>query len=1157
MKESKAYPYLKALLDGLIEAAPNWMKAPSKFVSSLSEQLKDKGKEENKQLEQEIKGISKEELRKLIKEAGYEQKEDIELIVGNVQLIPEILKTIGYRFDKVDEKHDQIIEILQRRQPLFSIGKQEIKGELYQAETIYIEKHAEKEKEKVKAKQVTLVIENLEAVQFDPSYRRLFCFGIAGFLGIDPSDVRIVNVEKGSVKVTVEIPEALVGVIIKAVHEHAPELADAVKPMLIVRVETEADKVLEKPVVEGSLPSETPVKIDARQVWSIGGFVVLAFVVVIGAITCASRFGGGFWSFMAAVVASFIVLTVLAIIGRFIGVFGEGTVAKFLDAALVALHAGITKGKEGRKLWVTKEYEAEQTVEEEVKEKEKPVFPLVPSLHNQTPPEENFVGRKDMLETITQWYKNPDVRIGALIGWGGVGKSALVRKWYDELGANNIQPDGIFWWGFYRNAHLELFLNALLRYVSGGQIEPETIKGTWEKTDRIKENIGRGAYLIILDGLEQMQKAESGGEFGKMIHRELTELLHYLADAPKAGGMCLITTRFTLKDLDEWEKRGYENRPLIDLSVPDALSMLKKREVEGSDDDIKEVVERYKGHALSLTLLAGYLKRHHKKDIKQAPQVKFVLSDKKRFKDVDKLLGRYAEKMSEAERIFLNIFSLFRQDVTERDFAGVFRREIDGTKFNDVLVKMSDLDFTDLIDGLVDWRLVSYDETKKTYATHPLIKGYFESDFEERNKKLCHQRIYAYFGENAPEEPETLEEMQPLFEQVYHGCAAGLYDEALDDVYWEKIHRGDEHLIVHKLGAWESNLSLVRTFFPEDGFSQIPLVSKKAAQSFLLNEAGLALLSTGRPKEAQELFLTAIRKDINETGGKYASAGYRNLADLQFRTGELESGIESAKNALEMAKKTKRDDYIWVSKGYIAWIFYIMGKSEDAEKEFRQADELVHKIDGHRIYGFSANNYTNFLISMKWIDEAFKLTKQNLEICQRNKWTSEVSRCYRCLGAIERIRGKKEKAEKHLEKALEIACKVGVPELEIDALLESGRLRLDMGRFDDAIRDADNVLEICGRTGFRFYEPGAEIVLAKAYLALKDFEKAETFANSAYEKAIGMKYRWAEGNAEHLLGEIYSAMGDKAKARKWLKKAVACRKEILDPKVKESERKLG
>ncbi|MBW8041039.1 MAG: hypothetical protein FVQ85_13690 [Planctomycetes bacterium] len=53
-----------------------------------------------------------------------------------------------------------------------------------------------------------------------------------------------------------------------------------------------------------------------------------------------------------------------------------------------------------------------------------------------------------------------------------------------------------------------------------------------------------------------------------------------------------------------------------------------------------------------------------------------------------------------------------------------------------------------------------------------------------------------------------------------------------------------------------------------------------------------------------------------------------------------------------------------------------------------------------------------------------------------------------------------------------------------------------------------------------------------------------------------MNYRWAEGDAADLLGEICSVRGDKANGRKWLKKAVGCRKEILDPKVKETERKL-
>ncbi len=139
MKYSKAYPYLKALLDALIEAAPNWMKAPGKFVSSLSEQLKDKGQEQNRALADEIKGISKDELRAIIKEAGCEQEENIEFIVEKVQSIPDILQIIDCRFDRVDQKLDQIESLLNKRplQSKYHIAKQEAQN-IYMADTINI-----------------------------------------------------------------------------------------------------------------------------------------------------------------------------------------------------------------------------------------------------------------------------------------------------------------------------------------------------------------------------------------------------------------------------------------------------------------------------------------------------------------------------------------------------------------------------------------------------------------------------------------------------------------------------------------------------------------------------------------------------------------------------------------------------------------------------------------------------------------------------------------------------------------------------------------------------------------------------------------------------------------------------------------------------------
>jgi tetratricopeptide (TPR) repeat protein len=339
---------------------------------------------------------------------------------------------------------------------------------------------------------------------------------------------------------------------------------------------------------------------------------------------------------------------------------------------------------------------------------------------------------------------------------------------------------------------------------------------------------------------------------------------------------------------------------------------------------------------------------------------------------------------------------------------------------------------------------------------------------------------------------------------------------------------------------------------------QVPLVSEKRDQGWLLNEAGLALLSTGRPKEAEELLIRKTKMQIEDEDWLNASVGYQNLADLRFQTGEIETGMESAKAALEMAEKVKFDRYIITSRAWLGWLYHLLGKDAQAATEFLEADELQINLDpdAFRLYSIGGIFYADFLLSQNRIDEALELTEQHFEICLSQNWGDTISRCHRCFGAIEKIKGKHKEAEVHLQDALRMARKIGQPILEIEAMLEFGRLWMEMGKKKEAIRDAREALKICGRTGFRLYEPGAEIVLGRAYLALKDFEKAASFAHSAYDKALSMKYRWAEGDAGHLLGEVYLAKADMGEAQKHLEKAISCRKEILDPNVEESEKML-
>ena len=79
----------------------------------------------------------------------------------------------------------------------------------------------------------------------------------------------------------------------------------------------------------------------------------------------------------------------------------------------------------------------------------------------------------------------------------------------------------------------------------------------------------------------------------------------------------------------------------------------------------------------------------------------------------------------------------------------------------------------------------------------------------------CNRRLYHYYRTLAPERPENFREMEPLFLAVICGCHAGLYREALHDIYIPRIQRGDASFAVNVLGARETVLSALVHFFAD------------------------------------------------------------------------------------------------------------------------------------------------------------------------------------------------------------------------------------------------------------------------------------------------------------------------------------------------------
>ena len=137
--------------------------------------------------------------------------------------------------------------------------------------------------------------------------------------------------------------------------------------------------------------------------------------------------------------------------------------------------------------------------------------------------------------------------------------------------------------------------------------------------------------------------------------------------------------------------------------------------------------------------------------------------------------------------------------------------------------------------------------------THPLVREYFGEQLRSQRTeawKECNQRLFNYYRALAPQLPESFREMEPLFLAVIYGCNAGLYREALHEIYLPRIQRGNASFAAKVLGARGALLSVLAHFFEQGRWGSPAQVSVKAQsltaedQLFVLMQAGLYLTLT-------------------------------------------------------------------------------------------------------------------------------------------------------------------------------------------------------------------------------------------------------------------------------------------------------------------------
>jgi len=604
-----------------------------------------------------------------------------------------------------------------------------------------------------------------------------------------------------------------------------------------------------------------------------------------------------------------------------------------------------------------------------------------------------LIGRERELAMLdAAWSGDPKTNVATIVAFGGVGKSTLAARWaatkYDDV-------ERYFDWSFYRQGSSDVFLKTALEFFGDAALAASAADG-WTKGERLAQLAAQHRTLLILDGLEPLQDAKTG----ELRDPALLSLLRGLA--ARNRGLCVVTTRQEIPDLDTFRSTTAPQWKLAYLSKEAGASLLENLGVRGTAKERETLAGDVKGHALTLTLLGKFLAEAHGGDIRKRDLVSLPEADSEEMDGhAFRVMKAYEEWLARdgrhVELAILRLLGLFDRPATP-DCLGALRQApaIDG--LTDSLVTVADAQWNLAVTRLVQlgfveeqpWdppRIAGYSEEEARWVkaerillsdaqpqentdkrwmagnaldAHPLIRDHFARRLRESAPeawRAAHGRLYEHLRDSVPYWPEGVDGLQPLYQAVVHGCQAGRAAETCE-VYHGRILRGTTgpyaSYSTKVLGLTGADLAAVKCFFTVP-WKQLTADLTAAVQGWLLNEAAYSLRALGRLDEAREPMRAALDGVVALEDWKNGAIYAGNLSELDLTLGDLPSALRHAEQSVQHADRSEDADRIMITRATHADALHQAGWLVEAGERFREA-EILQK---------NANPVLPFLYSLR------------------------------------------------------------------------------------------------------------------------------------------------------------------------------------------------
>jgi tetratricopeptide (TPR) repeat protein len=733
-----------------------------------------------------------------------------------------------------------------------------------------------------------------------------------------------------------------------------------------------------------------------------------------------------------------------------------------------------------------------------------------------------LIGRQEELELLTDWVAKPDsdvykAHILSIVAIGGMGKSALTWKWFNDIAPAEMKPlAGRIWWSFYESdATFENFIIRALAYVS--QIPMAEIQQVPapERESRLLTILDREHFLIVLDGLERLliayarmdanrledSKVGTDRKLRKTADPRVGQFLRKLAQVQTSR--VLISTRLHAVEL---ENDGGESRPgtykraLEGLIETDAVDLWRSFGVTGSRDLLLPIFDAFGRHPLLIQALAGEVKRY-----RTAPgdfekwreaNAQFSPAGFPELKDrmVHALEFALRGLIGKTEKV-LQTIAAFRMpsqyDTLVALLVGKERPCLDEGELDAMLTELEDR-------GLIGW-----DTRANRYDLHPIVRGVVWSNLSDDARQGVYNQLLNHF-QSVPMiadflKIDALDDLTPAVELFNILIGMKRYDHA-GQIFYELL----SNAMLYRLSASRQQVELLEMLLP-DSRDEWPRLSDRGNHAWILSTLALGYQFSGRPGRAVRLFSEniSIRSEIGPE--RDLSTGHSNLSDVFRDTGDLHESEMEARLSLVIARGLDDKFDEAASLLTLGSLLSPRGDTDGSELALRRSLRIFALQKQGQGRGVASSFLAQSRIWLGDYNGALSFASQAWELAHLGKAERDFIRALRLLGEILLWLKDPVKAEECLHRALIRARTVNLVDEELqtlNALAELGHQQED----EQAARDfLDHGWEYAERGPYPLFHADALNILAQIERDAGNTDKAIEAATKAYQLA------WCDG----------------------------------------------